>query len=125
MKPLSELIESTPAVLKGTLVFTGTRVPITNLFSFIRKGKTLRHFVTHYPLVDINDAVMVLRHAGLATVGFEKQIDCDLKHFPMDELFTFITMNASVTDFLALQPKSTLVQVQSVLDWAEKTVIGK
>ena len=45
------IVESTKAVLNGTLVFTGTRVPVRNLFDYLVAGDSVKIFLEDYPTV--------------------------------------------------------------------------
>lgn len=50
---LKELITMDPETLGGVPLFAGSRVPIANLFDYLRSGtKTLQDFCEDYPTVD-------------------------------------------------------------------------
>ena len=42
------IIESSPSVLSGTLVFSDTRVPIRNLFDYLVAGDTVKDFLEDF-----------------------------------------------------------------------------
>ena len=50
-------------VMSGTPVFTGTRVPIKNLFDYIEGGEDLAEFLDDFPSVTIEAALTVLEMA--------------------------------------------------------------
>ncbi len=47
----------------GTPVFTGTRVPVQNLFGYIPKVTTLMNFWNDYPTISKEAAIQVLEMA--------------------------------------------------------------
>ena len=65
----STLIQSDPEILGGTPVFTGTRVPIQNLFEYLEAGDTLDNFLDDFPSVSREQAVSVLEAAREGLVG--------------------------------------------------------
>lgn len=46
-----QIFHSDPAILGGTPVFTGTRVPIETLLTYLRKGKRIEDFRDDFPSV--------------------------------------------------------------------------
>ena len=54
------LIERDPEKLGGTPVFTGTRVPVKNLFDYLETGESLETFLDHFPSVTRVQALGVL-----------------------------------------------------------------
>ncbi len=57
---LKKLIESNPNKLGGTPVFSGTRVPIQNLFDCLEAGENVDDFLEQYPTVTREQALGVL-----------------------------------------------------------------
>jgi len=49
-----------PEVLGGLPVFTGTRVPIQNLFDYLEAGDALADFLRSFPDVNRDQAIRVL-----------------------------------------------------------------
>ena len=49
-----------PEIHSGTPVFTGTRVPISRLFSYLQSGHPLAEFLADYPTVTPEQAIYVL-----------------------------------------------------------------
>ena len=47
----TKLIETSPKKMSGTPVFSGTRVPIQNLFDCIEEGETIDQFLEQFPTV--------------------------------------------------------------------------
>ncbi len=52
-----------PEVMSGTPVFSGTRVPIQNLFDYIEGGDDLEAFLDDFPSVSKDDVLAVLEMA--------------------------------------------------------------
>jgi uncharacterized protein (DUF433 family) len=52
-----------PEIMGGTPCFAGTRVPMKTLFDLLEKGRSLDHFVEHFPTVEPAQAVAVLHLA--------------------------------------------------------------
>ena len=55
------LITRDPAILNGTPVFKGTRVPVKTLFDYLSDGLTLEYFLETFPSVNRELATQVLR----------------------------------------------------------------
>jgi uncharacterized protein (DUF433 family) len=64
MPTLESVVRSDPAVLGGTPVFAGTRVPVKNLLDYLAAGDTLERFLDHFPAVSREQAVAALSVAG-------------------------------------------------------------
>ena len=54
------LVEVDPEKMSGTPVFTGTRVPIRNLFDYLEGGDSLEVFLDDFPTVSKEQAQGVL-----------------------------------------------------------------
>ena len=62
------LIVRNPAILGGTPVFAGTRVPVRILMEYLEAGDRLDEFLQHFPTVSRDQAVAVLERAkGILT----------------------------------------------------------
>jgi len=57
------VIVKNPAILSGTPVFRGTRVPFKNLVDYLEGGHTLNEFLEDFPSVSREDAIAALEHA--------------------------------------------------------------
>lgn len=57
------LISSSPDVLGGTPVFTGTRVPVQTLFDYLEGGETIDDFLEGFPSVTREQVISVLEQA--------------------------------------------------------------
>jgi uncharacterized protein (DUF433 family) len=55
-----------PAVLGGTPVFTGTRVPVKTLFDYLEGGDPIDVFLADYPTVTREQTVSALMSAAKA-----------------------------------------------------------
>ena len=69
MSPVVEAIRVDPEILGGTPVFTGTRVPIQNLFDYLEAGDSLDAFLDDVPSVRREQVVAVLEAACERLVG--------------------------------------------------------
>jgi len=56
----TQLIERDPEKLGGTPVFSGTRVPIKNLFDYLEAGDSLDTFLDDFPTVTHEQALGAL-----------------------------------------------------------------
>ncbi len=63
MLALESVIRSDTAVLGGTPVFAGTRVPIKNLLDYLAAGDSLDTFLDHFPSVTREQAVAAIEGA--------------------------------------------------------------
>jgi len=57
------VIRSDSAILGGTPVFAGTRVPIKNLLDYLAAGDSLDIFLDHFPSVTREQAVTAIECA--------------------------------------------------------------
>ena len=57
------LVSRDPEIMSGALCFTGTRVPVQNLFDYIEGSSTLEQFLGDFPSVSREKAVAVLEAA--------------------------------------------------------------
>jgi uncharacterized protein (DUF433 family) len=59
---------SDPGILAGTPIFLGTRVPIKNLFDYLKAGDTVEEFLAEFPSVSREQAIAMIEIAqGLAS----------------------------------------------------------
>jgi uncharacterized protein (DUF433 family) len=56
----SPAVHRDPDILGGTPVFTGTRVPLRNLFDYLQRGHTLDEFLDAFPSVSREHTLAVL-----------------------------------------------------------------
>lgn len=64
MALIERVVHSDPAILGGTPVFVGTRVPVRNLFDYLEEGDSLEDFLDSFPSVSREQAVAALELAG-------------------------------------------------------------
>jgi len=57
---LEEAVLKDPEIMSGELCFTGTRVPVANLFGYLKGGSTLDDFLDSFPTVIREQAETVL-----------------------------------------------------------------
>jgi len=63
------LISRDPEVMSGELCFTGTRVPVRNLFDYLEGSSTLEDFLEDFPSISRGRAVAVLEAAQAKLIG--------------------------------------------------------
>jgi uncharacterized protein (DUF433 family) len=59
----SALVKRDPEIMSGALCFTGTRVPVKNLFDYLEGSSSLEDFLEDFPTVSRERAVAVLEAA--------------------------------------------------------------
>ena len=59
------LVSRDPEIMSGALCFTGTRVPVQNLFDYIEGSSSLEQFLEDFPSVSREKAVAVLEAARI------------------------------------------------------------
>ncbi len=57
------LVSRDPEIMSGALCFTGTRVPVQNLFDYLEGSSSLEQFLEDFPSVSREKAVAVLEAA--------------------------------------------------------------
>ncbi len=60
---VSSVVQSDPEIQGGVPVFTGTRVPVKNLFDYLEAGDTIDHFLDEFPSVGRDQALAALEMA--------------------------------------------------------------
>lgn len=60
---MNRLITISPDIQSGEPVFTGTRVPIKNLFEYLRGGETVEDFLEGFPSVSRAQVMELLEMA--------------------------------------------------------------
>jgi len=63
MRPKLRVFESSPAVMGGTPVFAGTRVPVQTLLDYLEGGERLDDFLEDFPTVSQEQAIAFLELA--------------------------------------------------------------
>jgi uncharacterized protein (DUF433 family) len=61
--PKQPLITSTPDILGGTPVFSGTRVPLQTLVEYLEGGQTIDEFLDRFPTVTREQVITFLEEA--------------------------------------------------------------
>jgi uncharacterized protein (DUF433 family) len=64
-----DIFHSSPDILSGTPVFTGTRVPVKTLIVYLKHGKRLEEFLDDFPSVAREQAEAFLEKAEQTLVG--------------------------------------------------------
>ncbi len=61
---ISNYINTDSEILGGTAVFSGTRIPISILFDYLKGGDTLQDFIENYPSINIASAKRVIEFSA-------------------------------------------------------------
>lgn len=69
LKNMNHLITIHPDIQSGTPVFYNTRVPVKNLFDYLKGGHTVDDFIEDFPSVKRKQAMALLDYVQ-ATVTF-------------------------------------------------------
>ena len=64
-----QILSSSPEILGGTVVFTGTRVPIRTLLDYIEAGDTIDDFLDGFPTVGREKVIAFLEFATKLAVA--------------------------------------------------------
>ena len=59
----TSLVSRDPQIMSGALCFSGTRVPVQNLFDYLEGSSSLEDFLEDFPSVSRATAVAVLEAA--------------------------------------------------------------
>ena len=57
------LVSRNPEIMSGALCFTGTRVPVQNLFDYLEGSSSIEDFLEDFPSIQREKAVAVLEAA--------------------------------------------------------------
>jgi len=69
MRDANRIIQRSPAILGGTPVFAGTRVPVQTLLDYLEAGDRIDDFLDEFPTVSREQAVAFLELAKEAAVA--------------------------------------------------------
>lgn len=59
----ASLVSRDPEIMSGALCFTGTRVPVKNLFDYLEGSSSLEEFLEDFPSIPRERAIAVLEAA--------------------------------------------------------------
>ena len=54
-------VDSSPDIMGGALVFTGTRVPVETLIDYLEAGDSIHEFLSDFPTVSREQVVETLK----------------------------------------------------------------
>ena len=57
----ASLVSRNPEIMSGALCFTGTRVPVKNLFDYLEGSSSLEDFLEDFPSIARGDAIEIGR----------------------------------------------------------------
>lgn len=69
MRDANRIIQRSSAILGGTPVFAGTRVPVQTLLDYLEAGDRLDDFLDEFPTVSREQAIAFLELAKEAAVA--------------------------------------------------------
>ncbi len=75
---MKKLITVDSEILNGTPVFTGTRVPIKNLFDYLESGQQLSSFLEDFPTIQEEQAIGVIALAEKLLTSSSRILNEDL-----------------------------------------------
>ena len=61
-RAMSNPVTISPNIQSGEPVFTNTRVPVKNLFDYLKAGHSLNEFLADFPSVKKEQAIQVIDH---------------------------------------------------------------
>lgn len=61
---IREAVSSNPEILGGTLCFSGTRVPVRNLFEYLEGGQGIDTFLDSFDWISRDQVIAVLEHSA-------------------------------------------------------------
>ena len=98
---IEELIARNPETMSGTAVFSGTRVPIKNLFDCLAGGESLEEFLDQFPTVSREQAVAVLSASreSLLNIATDTQARMDLMDQAANDEVFLADLRATMEDF--------------------------
>ncbi len=70
---ISTIIDSDPERLDGEVCFSGTRVPVRNLFDYLAAGQPLAEFLEDFPRVSAESAAAVIHIADDTVESLARQ----------------------------------------------------
>jgi len=67
---MGKIINIDPEILGGTPVFSGTRVPIKNLFDYLETGETIDEFLDDFQGVQREQVIKLLEFSNKITIKY-------------------------------------------------------
>ncbi len=68
-----KIVESSPDVMGGTPVFTGTRVPVETLMDYLEAGDSIHEFLSDFPTVSQEQVVETLEAMKVHLAGMARE----------------------------------------------------
>lgn len=72
---IPNLVVISPDIQSGTPVFAGTRVPVKNLFDYLKGGDTIDEFLNDFPSVSREQVIIMLSLAEKILTYSENETD--------------------------------------------------
>lgn len=64
-------IENSKEILSGISIFSGTRVPVRNLFDYLVAGESIKDFLEDFPTVSFEQVRHILQSAEVAIENYQ------------------------------------------------------
>ena len=61
---MAKVIDSNPEIMGGTVVFSGTRVPVQTLLDYLEDGETIENFLDGFPTVKKEQIIEFFKQAA-------------------------------------------------------------
>jgi uncharacterized protein (DUF433 family) len=74
----SALVRRNPEIMSGALCFSGTRVPVKNLFDYLEDSASLEEFLEDFPTISREQAIAVLEVAHESFAAEMNYLTCCL-----------------------------------------------
>jgi uncharacterized protein (DUF433 family) len=74
----SALVRRNPEIMSGALCFSGTRVPVKNLFDYLEDSASLEEFLEDFPTISREQAIAVLEAAHESFAAEMNYLTCSL-----------------------------------------------
>lgn len=65
----SPIVSTSPEIMSGTPVFTGTRVPAQTLLDYLKAGESIDDFLDGFPTVSREQVIALLEELGKQVIG--------------------------------------------------------
>ncbi len=75
----SKIINSSPDIMGGTPVFSGTRVPVQTLLDYIEGGESIDSFLEGFPSVTREQILAFLYEIKQQIISGVEESECDVR----------------------------------------------
>jgi len=107
------VISCDPDIMSGALCFTGTRVPVKNLFDYLEGDASIEDFLEDFPSIRREQVIAALKES---LGGMRLRFPAQLAEFDSDIWDAQIESDAAAGKLDALAEEA-LAEYAAVLDW--------